>query len=207
MHVKKLTILSISFVVVFLMFGVASAASYWFYDTIDNWSGYGGSDWAPIPNYPGTFEYQHDIRDDVDFAAGDLVTQAYLALDFDFDWDDSSGTNTTPFGYTVAWDNTEYSWIQFNSTGWQFIDEVDNNFEFLTIGIDWLNEHGILDVTLTVCNPLGTAQAWLDSSTLFGSAQTADIPAPVPESSTMILLGMGLIGIAVPGRKKFIKKN
>ena len=74
----KLRVLVIALVVVFSTFGVASAASYWFSDTIDNWGGDGVWSRAPIPNYPGTYDYQHNITDDVNFAAGDLVTEAYL---------------------------------------------------------------------------------------------------------------------------------
>ena len=198
--------LSIVFTLVFSMVGAATAASYFFSDTIDNW---GGDDvWGrvKIPQYPGTYDYQHDLNDDVDFAQGDLVTSAYLALDFDWDYSDSLGFKSTHYGYTIAWDNTEFSFVQFDDSGWQFVDEVDNSVEFLTLAIDWLNDDGFLDVSLTVLNFMGNATAWLDRSTLFGIAQTGS-PAPVPEPSTIILVGMGIAGIAVPNRKRLFKKK
>jgi hypothetical protein len=204
---KRLRVFSIALVVVFMTFGVASAASYWFSDTIDKWGDDGALEWAHIPNYPNTHDYQHDINDEVDFANGDLVTKAYLALDFDWDFTDSIGVaHIGQCNYTIAWDNTEFSWIQFDDSGWKFVDEVDNDEEFLTVGIDWLNDDGLLDVSLTVVNWLWNANAWLDSSTLFGVAETGS-PSPVPEPSTMILLGMGVVGIFGTGREKIFKKK
>jgi hypothetical protein len=206
--VKKLGVLSLAFVLVLAMSGVGAAASYYFSDTIDSWGSDDVFGRVRIPNYPGTYDYQHDITDDVDFAAGDLVTNAYLALDFDWDFSDSIGIYSTHCNYTIAWDNTEYSFIQFDDSGWQFVDEVDNSYEFLTVGIDWLNDDGLLDVSLTVLNYLGTASAWLDSSTLFGWADTGSgSTAPIPEPGTMILLGMGVMSIAAPGRKTFFKNK
>jgi hypothetical protein len=184
------------------MIGAASAASYWFSDTIDSWN---GDDVVEINNYPDYLKYTHDINDDVDFEAGDLVTGAYLALDFDFDYTDSIGVTHTGFcNYTIEWDNTEFSLIQFDESPWKFMGEVDN-FELLTVGVEWLNDNGLLDVTLTVLNFIGTATAYLDTSTLYVCAQSGS-PNAVPEPSNMILLGMGVIGIAIPGRKKVFKK-
>jgi hypothetical protein len=153
--VKKLGFLLIVSLFISSMSSSALAASYGFHDTIGKWGGDGFFGRVAVPNYPGTYSYQHDIRDELDFAAGDLVTEAYLALDF-----------------------------------------------------DWLNEKSGIDVTLTAANALGTATAWIDSSTLFGWGKTgSNRPSPVPESSTMILLGMCVMGIAIPGRKKVFKKK
>lgn len=182
---KKLGVLTVALILVLSLSGAASAESYGFLDIINNWGG------DEIPNDPVAYEYQHDISDDVNFAAGDEVSDAYLWLGFKCGYDD------------------ELTRIQFDDTGWQPVNDLNNNWwGLLTIDVDWLNDDGLLNVALTFQNPGDTPLPILYSSVLGGWAQTGSgSPAPVPEPCTMILLGMGLVGIGVPGRKKIFKNK
>ena len=171
--------------------GFANATTYNFEDMIDTW-GVFNVDAAWIgQDYPLT--YTHDINDSVNFAAGDYVTDAWLELDFTNDSTDDFGSKL--FGI-IKWDFREYATLGFDGTSWVNIGEVDNAAYSLILDIDWLNDDGLLDVTLSISNPLGTATAWLDHSKLSGTAAT------VPEPGTLILLGAGLAGLAIYRKKR-----
>ena len=51
----------------------------------------------------------------------------------------------------------------------------------------------------------GTDTFWLDKSTLAGEYTAARTVAPVPEPGTMMLLGMGMFGLAVYGKRRASK--
>lgn len=172
------------------MVGTASAASYTFDDMIDKW-GLFNVDAAWIgQNHP--LSYIHNINDSVNFGAGDFVTAAELQLDFTNDLTDFVGTIIIPLDFR------EYATIGFDGANWVNIGEVGNGQYTIILNIDWLNDNGLLDVTLSVSNPLGTATAWLDHSYLSGTAETA----PVPEPTTMLLLGTGLLGLVSAKQRK-----
>lgn len=196
---KKLSIALLVAALVALTAATASADPYSFEDMIDTWTVLGFPvDARPIvEGYP--FSYQHDITDSVDFAAGHKVTAASLELDFTTDGTDDVGSEWTIFG-TVYWDYREYAKIGFDGNTLEDItdysdDDLDDGQYILVLDIDWLNDDGLLDVTIDVYNDFGgllggTATAYLDHSRLYGTAVV-----PVPGAVLLGVLGLSAAGI------------
>ena len=208
---KKFFFVLCGIVLVFAVAGNAGATSYSFEDMIDYWNFDGsvyGEDWSFSHPSDAVFisecdplSYTHDLNDDVDFGAGDVVTSAYLEFDFTNDSSDKHGSFLI-----FQWDHREYASYVIDEEGVVHnLGEVDDeNITGLVVDLDWLNDDGKLDVTVRVSNELGTATAWLDHSRLYGDAETA---SPVPEPTTMLLFGFGLLGLVGFSRKRFGKKR
>jgi len=178
----------------FLLLTVSSAANaYYFEDMIDTWTVLGIDVDAVYFNQNHPLTYSHNINDSVNFAAGHLVTEAWLELDFTNDSIEIGGDTYGQF-FCIKWDYREYASYGFDGNAWVLIDEIDDGQYTVEVDIDWLNDNGILDVVLRVSNPLGNADAWLDHSRLYGNA--------VPEPATMMLFGLGLLGLAGVSRKR-----
>jgi hypothetical protein len=203
---KKLSIALVVAALVALTAATASADPYNFEDMIDGWSYSSSEGWYPDPDAPSNssawiFEgsplsYQHDITDSVDFGAGHKVTAASLELDFTNDGTD----DVFEFMGTVFWDYREYAKIGFDGNGLEDItdfpdDDLDDGQYMLVLNIDWLNDDGLLDVTIDVYNDFGgvlggTATAYLDHSRLYGTAVV-----PVPGAVLLGVLGLSAAGI------------
>jgi len=171
------------------MVGVAQADH--FTDTL-TWSG----DGHLITEKGGPFTYQHDLllaTPSVDIPGGDVVTEADLTLTFKDDYGIFGGGEGDEHGwFIIFYDNREYVKVAFDGGSWVDItDEVDTGSYPLAVDIDWLNDDGLLDVTVAVWNPLGTADVYLKSSTLGGEFT----PIPVPGAILLGILGLGAAGL------------
>ncbi|QTA81125.1 PEP-CTERM protein-sorting domain-containing protein [Desulfonema limicola] len=212
---KKLLILLGIVILVCGIAGNGTAASYYFEDMIDDWEVNGvtyGSvyiDQDPdlsnlvMPNtVSAPFSYTHDISDVVDLAGGDTVLEAWLELDF-VNMDGPLGLEGDSYGksWIFGWyDNREFVQYTFDAgiSSWIEID-TDNDIQTSVLSIDWLNDDGLLDVTISLANITNDADIGLDHSRLYGNA--------VPEPATIILLGSGILGLAGYKRKRFNKKS
>jgi hypothetical protein len=169
-----------------------SADLYTFEDTIDTWGPFQVDAAWIAQGFP--LNYTHDLTQEVDFDAGDLVTEAWLELDFTNDATDDHGSRLWGI---IQWDFREYATVAYDGVNWVPVTpggEVDDDAYSLVLNIDWLNNNGMLDVTVAVSNPLGTATAWLDHSKVHGTAETPVVPVP-----GAVLLGT--LGLVAAGRK------
>jgi len=191
----------------------AYAGSFAFEDLIDTWevngatydSVYIDQNASLLPNSVlSPFGYTHDLNQEVNFAGGELVTSAWLELDFtDMDVLEGFGGDTHGSVLGIQWDDREKVKYTYASASSSWIEiSSDNDIQDVVLDIDWLNDDGFLAVSIALKNSTGTADLALDQSRVYGTAETA----PVPEPSTILLMGAGLLGL-VGYRKRSQKKS
>lgn len=184
---------------VLILPAMAMGDVYTFEDIIDTW-GILGTD-AVYVSESNPLCYTHDLNQEVDFEAGDYIIEAYLELDFtNSDLLDIVGDAYKIKGW-VQYDGREFVTVAITKDGVlkeYDAGEQDDGQYVATLNIDWLNDDGLLDVTISVANYLGKATIWLDHSRLYGTAVSA---VPVPGS--MLLAGLGLGAVSSFRRRRF----
>lgn len=192
---RKSAVMVIGLIMLFVLVKAGMAQAYSFSDMIDEWTvnvpilGDIQVGARPITTfYPLT--YTHDIRDSVNFGAGDHVTSATLQLDFTNDIPCLEMLFPSLFAESVR--------VAYDGSVWHNIGNVDNGQYEIILNTSFLNDNGLLVVTIEVTEGcLGTA--WLDHSLLYGTAEHASVPEP----ETLMLLGIGMLGIGFIAWRKF----
>jgi len=186
---KKTLLFLCVVLMVFGMTGSASAISYSYSDTYSANStymaghlGYSNDD---------TIGWTFDITDDGFNPDTQDITSASVLLNFT---DDSSSR---------LLDRQEFATLDLGTNSFRW--EVDTGDVSFTIrSLMTLSDDGTVDATLTATK----GDFYFNSATLNAEGtEPGSGSAPVPEPSTTILMGLGLLGLMGYGRKKLIKKS
>lgn len=80
-------------------------------------------------------------------------------------------------------------------------------FDFKNVSLDWSHQ-GIKQLNKTGTLDVSNKFRWSNFSLVYSEpAANGIIAAPAPESGTMVLLGFGLLGLAVYGKRRMNKES
>ncbi len=177
----------ITLILFFGTIGTASASPYTWVDYID---------FPDIYLDEGeSYSYIHNLTDDGynTIFGGDIISDYTLTLEL---YDDGG-----------FFDGFELAFVDqpgIFGDGFYNFSGTSTDFGFSILGLVSLNLFGVLDVTIqSIETPFGQDDFYIDSSTLVANGWTHD-HVPVPEPSTVLLMGLGLAGVV--GLRKRRKK-
>ena len=174
---------------VFLVFAVAGSAGAILYtDVYDaGLPGIIGLHMSSKSDGATSHSWTFDITDDGFNPITQDVTSATVKLHFsEYDWDH-------------FWEETAQLDVGLNTFSW----EVDTGWSTFTIdSLISLSDTGTVNATITATD----GNFWFNEADLFAEG-TVPVPVtdPVPEPATMVLLGMGILGLAGINRKRLKK--
>ncbi|WP_319526052.1 PEP-CTERM sorting domain-containing protein [uncultured Desulfosarcina sp.] len=190
---KKLLVLMISVLLVFGVVGSVSAIEYQDIDTtvVTFQEGRNG-----LISYTWTFDLLNDTLAVGDIGENDIINTANIYWSV-------SGDDSSDYGwgsiseYVDIWINgikMTNNWDMDNGLGWHY---TDLNLADGTSG-------GLI-VEFILSDYFDTSWRYNEDINVFNVTLAGDY-TPVPEPATMLLLGTGLVGLAMGSRKKFFKK-
>ena len=150
--------------------------------------------------------YSHDTPSDFEVPY-DTVNSANLTISAY--WVNGSNDEVQVEGTTVGTlasggsYGDEWSW---DTLSWEYVDDPSvAGFDISSAFSAW-STGDPLNITLIANGGFFDGYLELGTSTFVLDYDNGTGPAPVPEPATMLLLGTGLVGLAVTSRKKIFKK-
>jgi hypothetical protein len=150
--------------------------------------------WFSSTNTIHTWTFDLDANTDIN--AEDTINSAYFSIGFYDRWD---------------WFSEESGDLTVGGDSWLVEEEIGFLDTILAANVTGL----MTDHTLAVTVNQISGDFGVNFTSLFGDYTefgdftdnlSGDVAAPVPEPSTMLLMGTGLIGLVAYGRKRFNKK-
>ncbi len=186
---KKFLMFLCAMMLVFGMVGSASAITFTDTENLDVWLG--GAD---QPN-SGTYTWTHDTPADFEVPY-DVVNYATLEV---------SASHVNASNETIVVEGISQGQLRDGSWSWSSGWNGSTEFDIADIFITW-NAGDPLNVALNYKEVADKNSLYLASSTFTLDYENATT-APVPEPSTILLMGVGILGMVGYSRKRLTKKN
>jgi hypothetical protein len=200
---KKISVFLCSLALFLTLTGLAGAITFTDSETLNVWMGEGPfAQGVLVDSYTYSHETPLDFAVPPDTANSATITINGYFVDSDQNQVSVSGTGV---GTLMTGGSFGYYW----NWGWHWYDYPSiTTFDVITSFQSSWTAGAPLSVSINTDGNFGDGAIYLASS-LFtlnytnGTSSDPAAPAPVPEPSTMLLLGIGLLGLVVIGRRKF----
>ncbi len=163
---------------------------------------------SAIP-YTDTYDAGHIYMRGSLFGSDDSVSWTFDITDNGFN-PNTQDVISASVGLNLSDDGCDFfEFARLNVGDNRFYWEVDNgNISFAITSLMSLSDTGKVAATLTA----RWGDFYFNSATLSAigtkpDPSGGDVPAPVPEPSTILLMGTGILGLVAYGRKRYHKKT